>query len=47
MHLADSCIQIDLHCIQVFEKFMHSLNQNHDLGVGSAMLWFLSFYHNQ
>ncbi len=50
MHLADTFIQSDLHCIQVTVFFFYILsalsfpgNQTHDLGVASAMLYHLSY----
>ncbi len=49
MHLADAFIQSDLHSIQVtvFTFFLSALafpgNRTHDLGVASAMLYYLSY----
>ncbi len=49
MHLADAFIQSDLHCIQVtvFFTFLSALafpgNRTHDLGIASAMLYYLSY----
>ncbi len=48
MHLADAFIQSDLHCIQVTVfTFLSALafpgNRTHDLGVASAMLYYLSY----
>ncbi len=48
MHLADTFIQSDLHCIQVtVSTFLSALafpgNRTHDLGVASAMLYQLSY----
>ncbi len=48
MHLADAFIQSDLHCIQVTVFTVLSAlafpgNRTHDLGVASAMLYYLSY----
>ncbi len=48
MHLADTFIQSDLHCIQVTVFYIWSAlafpgNRTHDLGVASAMLYHLSY----
>ncbi len=47
MHLADAFIQSDLHCIQVTVYILSALafpgNRSHDLGVASAMLYYLSY----
>ncbi len=48
MHLADAFIQSDLHCIQVTVfTFLSALafpgNWTHDLGIASAMLYYLSY----
>ncbi len=49
LHLADAFIQSDLHCIQVtfFFYILSALafpgNRTHDLGVASAMLYYLSY----
>ncbi len=48
MHLADTFIQSDLHCIQVTVLlFLSALafpgNRTHDLGVASIMLYHLSY----
>ncbi len=48
MHLADAFIQSDLHCIQVTVfTFLSALafpgNRTHDLGIASAMLYYLSY----
>ncbi len=48
LHLADTFIQSDLHCIQVTVfTFLSTLafpgNRTHDLGVASAMLYQLSY----
>ncbi len=55
MHLADAFIQSDLHCIQVtvyFILFFLSAlafpgNRTHDLGIASAMLYYLSYRKQQ
>ncbi len=47
MHLTDAFIQSDLHCIEVtvFTFFLSAFafpgNRTHDLGVASAMLYYL------
>ncbi len=48
MHLADAFIQSDLHCIQVTVFYIWSAlafpgNRTHDLGVASAILYYLSY----
>ncbi len=51
-YLADTFIQSDLHCIQVtVSTFLSALafpgNRTHDLGVASAMLYYLSYRKEQ
>ncbi len=48
MHLGDAFIQSDLHCIQITVFYILSAlafpgNRTHDLGVASAMLYYLSY----
>ncbi len=53
LHLSDAFIQSDLHCIQVTVFTFYQLyilsalafpgNRTHDLGVASAMLYYLSY----